>query len=178
MILSQMSNKLYNSYHPSPAGQMIGILLFAFCILFSAFDCYADSFSSSDLIRNAYEYDGREVIYQGEVIGEIMRRGEHAWVNISDGQNALGVWIGGDLLEDISFVGRYKTKGDIVEIKGIFNRACPEHGGDLDIHSKEVKKIQAGKLVPEKFAGAKQKLIFYLSGILAVIWILRRLKTR
>ncbi|MDP2927900.1 MAG: DNA-binding protein, partial [Candidatus Omnitrophota bacterium] len=54
---------------------------------------FSQSLSSSELINNAKEYDGKLIVYSGEVIGDVMLRGEFAWVNINDGQNALGAWM-------------------------------------------------------------------------------------
>ena len=42
----------------------------------STIDCYAQPLVSSvELIEKAKELDGKEVIYEGEVIGEVMTRG-------------------------------------------------------------------------------------------------------
>lgn len=93
---------------------------------------------SDDLINNAREYDKKEVVYSGEVIGDIMQRGEYAWINVYDGSNSIGIWITYDEAKKIKYTGSYRYKGDIVEVTGIFNRACPEHGGDFDIHAKSM----------------------------------------
>jgi hypothetical protein len=93
---------------------------------------------SDDLINNAKEYDKKEVVYSGEVIGDIMQRGEYAWINVYDGSNSIGIWITYDEAKKIKYTGSYRYKGDIVEVTGIFNRACPEHGGDFDIHAKSM----------------------------------------
>lgn len=93
---------------------------------------------SNDLIDNAKEYDKKEVIYSGEVIGDIMRRGDYVWINVLDGSNSIGIWIAYDEIKEIKYKGSYKYKGDIVEVTGIFNRACAEHGGDFDIHAKSM----------------------------------------
>jgi hypothetical protein len=93
---------------------------------------------SDDLINNAREYDKKEVVYSGEVVGDIMQRGEYAWINVYDGSNSIGIWITYDEAKKIKHTGSYRYKGDIVEVTGIFNRACPEHGGDFDIHAKSM----------------------------------------
>ena len=100
--------------------------------------------TSTELIDNAKEYDKKEVIYSGEVIGDIMKRGGYAWINVSDGSNAIGIWIPFEETEKIEYTGQYRYKGDTVKIIGIFNRACPEHGGDLDIHAKSIEVIERG----------------------------------
>ena len=99
---------------------------------------------SNDLIERAQEYDGREVVYSGEVIGDILDAGDHVWLNVSDGSNALGVWTDRDLAREIQVAGRYAQHGDTVQVTGIFLRACPEHGGDFDIHAKSVTLVQRG----------------------------------
>lgn len=121
-------------------GLMLGIF-FAASISIS----YAQEIiNSTKLINEAGQYDKEVVIYQGEVIGEVMVRGNHAWLNINDGDNAIGVWLEKDLVKDISYAGSYQTKGDYIEVTGVFNRDCLLHGGDLDIHASQMKKIQQG----------------------------------
>jgi len=88
------------------------------------------------------------VVYEGEVIGDVMGRGEYAWINVHDGQNAIGVWIDKALTKDILYTGSYQGRGDWLEISGTFQRACNLHGGDLDIHAQAIKKLaQAEKLL-------------------------------
>ncbi|MDI6605929.1 MAG: hypothetical protein QME65_02145, partial [Candidatus Omnitrophota bacterium] len=43
---------------------------------------FAQPVSSTELIENAQAYDGKRVAYAGEVIGDIMRRGNFAWLNV------------------------------------------------------------------------------------------------
>jgi len=124
--------------------------------VFFASPSYAQTVSSLELINNAKQYDGKTVTYQGEAIGDIMARGEHAWINLNDGYTAIGVWVRKNDIKDIAYLGNYRAKGDIIEVSGIFNRSCPEHGGDLDIHAREIKKIIPGgpsfsKLSVKKF---------------------------
>jgi hypothetical protein len=150
------------------------ILFFLFalhCLLFSA--CYAQPVSSTELIQNAQEYDAREVVYEGEVIGEVMLRKQGAWVNINDGENSIGVWMPLELAKTIKYQGGYKAKGDIVQVRGIFNRACVQHGGDLDIHALSLLKIKSGWLKPEKIIPAKRNLLAVLIVILCLILILK-----
>ena len=108
------------------------------------------SISSNELIENAIKYDKQIVVYSGEVIGDIMKRGDNAWINVSDGNNAIGVWLPYSETKIIKYAGRYDYKGDTVKIEGIFNKACPEHGGDLDIHSKKIEVLKEGYIVQKK----------------------------
>ena len=106
--------------------------------------------SSDELIEKAKDYDGKFVTYSGEVIGDIMRRGDNAWINVSDGKNAIGIWLPFDETKKIKYTGKYQYKGDMVKVEGIFNRACSKHGGDLDIHSQKFEVIKKGYKVPVK----------------------------
>ena len=65
--------------------------------------CYSQPLSSTELINNAKSYDGKTVVYEGEVIGDIMVRGAFAWINVNDGKNAIGIWLEKDLSKDIFF---------------------------------------------------------------------------
>jgi hypothetical protein len=160
---------------------MMKKLIFIFLIIgFSLsafyFFCYAEDVSSVELINNARQYDGKEVTYKGEVIGDIMTRKEFVWINVNDGVNAIGIWSNKDLVKDIVYTGNYKSRGDIVEVKGVFHRACLEHGGDLDIHIDELRKINSGMVIRERPGAAKIKQAFVLSGILGLALILSQLK--
>ena len=103
-------------------------------------------------------------------------RGEFAWVNINDGESALGVWMSAALAKEIKFTGNYKSRGDRLEIAGVFHRACLEHGGDLDIHAQSLRKIGNGRMVSEKLNFDKVSAILILLGALFLIWILTLFK--
>ena len=152
------------------------ILIILFLIFSAQKAVFSQSLSSGELIRNAKEYDGKLIVYSGEVIGEVMLRGAFAWVNINDGENALGAWMSAALAKEIKFTGNYKSHGDRLEIMGIFHRACLEHGGDLDIHVRSFLKINSGRMVKENFNSDKASLIFILLGALFLIWILTLFK--
>lgn len=155
------------------------VFLFLTCVLcLVTCDLFAQPISSTELINNAKQYDGETVGYSGEVIGDIMVRGEYAWVNVNDGEAAIGIWLNKDLTKDILYTGCYKAKGDRVEIVGVFHRACLQHGGDLDIHAQSIKKISPGRNTSEKLNLDKRNLAFVLFGVLFIVWILRQLKNR
>jgi len=132
---------------------------------------FAQTISSADLINKAKEYDNQTVVYQGEVIGEVMARGEFAWVNLNDGKNALGIWIKTDLAGQIANIGSYKSIGDLVEVSGVFHRACLAHGGDLDIHAESLRLIKSGNRVKEHLSSRRQKIAYGLGAILIILWI-------
>jgi hypothetical protein len=152
------------------------LAVFAFLVL--SFNCFAKLVSSTELINNAKLYDGKTVVYEGEVIGDIMVRGEFAWINVNDNQNAIGIWLDKGLIKDIMHTGSHKVEGDVVEITGIFHRACIEHGGDLDIHAQALRKVKDGKAIVERPNTGKRNLVFVLLGALCLVWILNQLKFR
>ena len=123
---------------------------------------------SNELIDHAIDYDKKEIVYSGEVIGDIMKRGQNCWINISDGDNAIGIWADESLAENIEYKGSYKYIGDEVKVTGIFNKACPEHGGDLDIHAQKIEITRKGYI-------NKRPINIYfilIAGILFVIAII------
>lgn len=153
-----------------------GFTLFALHLALSV--VFAQSISSAELINNADLYDGKTVTYAGEVIGDIMVRGDYAWINVKDGKTAIGVWVSSALVKDILYTGSYKSIGDGVEINGVFRRACPEHGGDLDIHAQAIRKTGTGRHLKEKLSVDKRNQVFILLGVLCLIWILTFLKRK
>ena len=118
--------------------------------------------------------------YEGEVIGDIMARGEYAWVNVNDDVNAIGVWAPKSMLKDIIHKGTYKEKGDWIEIKGVFHRSCAEHGGDLDIHAETLIKLKDGYIIAEPLDSAKKRyaVIFGIILVIVAVWkIYKKLST-
>lgn len=140
--------------------------------------CFASGINSGELIKNAKQYDGKLVTYSGEVIGDVMLRGKFAWVNISDGDNAIGVWMSADLAKDIKFSGSYRSKGDNYEVVGTFHRFCLQHGGDMDIHAQAIRKIASGRALNQRLNIDKKNLSIILLGILFSIWILTLFKKK
>jgi hypothetical protein len=126
-----------------------------------------------DLLNNAQAYDGRTVVYKGEVIGDIMIRGGHAWLHVNDGYIAIGIWVPRKLIRDISYAGDYRAKGDIVIISGTFHRSCLEHGGDLDIHAREIKKETPGAPV---ILSINMKKVYLGTGSLIIVLLFSALK--
>lgn len=121
--------------------------VFVFCIPTSALQMQTPSpIGLAELIINAEKYDNKKIEFEGEAIGNILYRNNGAWVNVSDADNsALGVFTDTDSAEEISVLGRYGTCGDMLLVTGTFNRACSEHGGDMDIHADHIEILSRGK---------------------------------
>jgi hypothetical protein len=109
---------------------------------------------SSELIDHAADYDGKTVVYEGEAIGDVLPRGDYAWLAVSDGDNTIGCYVKASDAEKVSYLGKYGIKGDTVRIRGVFFRACAEHGGDLDIHADSLEILHAGASVPQESSDA------------------------
>jgi hypothetical protein len=153
------------------------LFLFAILCLLLTITCaysYAQDPTSLDLINNAKQYDNKPVTYKGEAIGDIMTRGDHAWVHVNDGIIAIGIWAPKTMIGDISYVGDYQTKGDVVEVTGTFHRSCPEHGGDLDIHASEIKKITSGSLISRPVSKKKIRIGAYSLMLVTLIIALKK----
>lgn len=145
-----------------------GFLVLAGGMLFlSRIACFAEAVSSSELINKAKEYDGKTVSFSGEIIGDIMIREGHAWINLNDGKNAIGIWLKKELAKDVLYTGSYEARGDTAEASGRFNRACVEHGGDLDIHAQSLSKISPGNALT--YASDLKKISFAIGLFFAII---------
>ena len=149
------------------------ILMFGFWILNS--NGYAEIVSSRDLIEGARRHDGRIITYQGEAIGDIMKRGNFSWINISDADNAIGAWVPNDLVDEITLTGDYKHMGDYVEIIGEFHRACAKHNGELDIHVENLIILKKGQEREEIVSPVRKKAAFVFLGVAVCLGILKLL---
>ena len=121
---------------------------------------HAVEVNSASLVENASAWNGHVVTFTGEAIGEAMVRGKMAWIHLNDdaymwknieegaqlgGYNSgHAVWISADLAIKIRFFGDFKHEGDVVKIVGTFNAACPQHGGDMDIHASTLEIVRVG----------------------------------
>lgn len=149
------------------------LLLLTFALNFCISDSHAETISSNELIEKARSFDGKIVTYKGEAVTAILNRGEHSWINLNDGNNAVGIWCRSSDLNPVKSLGGYKERGDMLEIRGIFHRACPEHGGELDIHADSVKIIELGYKIKEKFDADRLKasaIIFLMAVIIIAIF--------
>jgi hypothetical protein len=141
-----------------------------FLILFAVPCAASDNLTKiNDLIEQSISLDNTEVTVQGEVIGEALERGEYAWININDTTNAIGIWVKKSDIDQIQFYGDYKHNGDIVKITGVFYRACSEHGGDVDIHCKDIEIVETGYSIKEQISSYKIIITAVLIIIAAII---------
>lgn len=127
--------------------------------------------TSGELVERADMFDGSVVVFRGEAIGEAMVRGNWAWLHVNDdsymernveeGQplgglnSGMPIWVPAAEAAEVMVFGDYRHEGDIIEVRGVFNAACPEHGGDMDIHAVYVDVIRSGREVQDPVSGSK-----------------------
>ena len=156
------------------SGKFIITVLFVSAALFG---CAAASFaeqakaSSGMLLDDPGLYDGRTISFEGEIIGDIMKQGRYAWININDGRAAIGVFAAAGDVKGLS-AGGYRRQGDIVRISGEFHNACPRHGGDMDIHADSVTVIIKSAVKEEIICPVEKRLAVLLAGVLCLLSIL------
>jgi hypothetical protein len=134
------------------------IVLFGLFILL-ALPVQASTVKINDLVEKAKEYDGQIVTLQAEAIGEVLERGDHAWININDTSNAIGVYVPLAEAQKISFFGDYANTGDTLVITGVMHNACKEHGGELDVHAETITVLKRGSVTSRPIP--VEKIIFF-----------------
>jgi hypothetical protein len=123
------------------------------------------------LIEKEKSFDGKKVVLEGEAIGDIMKRGDSAWINIRDESRAIGVWLPKSLAQKIKITGDYNFIGDTIRVIGIFNKSCPQHGGDTDIHAINISIIKPGRRIIHPLNKNKLYLALLLSAITLAMYL-------
>jgi len=149
--------------------------------------------SSGDLVEHPAQWDGKVIDFQGEAVGEVMRRGDSAWLHLNDdaysrkaaddialaGYNAgQAVWAPSELAAQVKICGDYSHRGDLVHVVGIFHAACPEHGGDMDIHAVKLEVVLPGSPIARAVSGVRAAAAAALSLVAAGLWLLWRRRHR
>lgn len=116
----------------------------------------AQPVKASDLIECPQLYDGRKVVYEGEVVRAILRRGDRAWVQVNDdayaldlgplpehrtavgGNSGIAVSIPAESATQLRHVGRHQQQGDVIRVSGTFHRADRADGGGPTIQAATV----------------------------------------
>jgi len=88
---------------------------------------------------------------------------------LNDGDNAVGIWCRSSSLSSVRFIGDYRNRGDILEVEGVFHRACPEHKGELDIHAASANIAETGFTVYERVGISR---LYISAGVFLLIILL------
>ena len=152
--------------------------------------------SSTQVYLCPSAYDGKEVTYVGEVVGELLPRRGGAWAQVNDDEYALvtgpvvghreragfntglSVWLEGDLVDRIAAPGRPALRGDVVLLRGTILRADPDDGGGITLRATELETL-AGPLQLEAPLHTLQAVIAVVLSLLAAgasrwAWQVRR----
>lgn len=96
--------------------------------------------SSGELYDCPETYDGRAVMFEGEVVGALLPRRTGVWAQLNDdvyathlgalpthrdfrgGNAGVGVFLTGDLADVVAAVGGPQTHGDVLRVTGTFER--------------------------------------------------------
>ena len=58
-----------------------------------AINVRANNYTINELIENGKRLNMNIVVLEAEAIGEVLERGDYAWVNVNDKTNAIGIWV-------------------------------------------------------------------------------------
>ena len=147
-------------------------------LLTFGYAAWAQSVAIQELINEIHKHDGKRVLIEGEAIGHVMKRGEHAWFNINDTTASMGVWAKAELADQIKFLGRHAVRGDIVRIDGVYYGRCPMHGGDADIHAHSMVIVKGGAKKELGYDQRKVNLLVFLIGLMVCLYIIKTLKSK
>lgn len=172
------------------AAILAALLLLVAAPAFAADTIPVNDPSSGTLVNKPKLYNGKRVTFTGEAIGEVMARGDYAWVHLNDdaymernveegaplkGYNSgMAIWVPADLTKQIDTYGDYKHEGSIVQVEGTFNAACKEHGGDMDIHADKLRVVRAGHAALDPIHPWKAGLAVLLVAAAGGLWSLER----
>lgn len=105
-----------------------------------------DVLTGAEVVALGADGNGQVVTIEGEAIGDILRGGrDHVWVNVLSGGTAVGVWVPRSLASAIETLGEFRARGDTIRATGVFNFACDQHGGELDVHATEFSVVAPGE---------------------------------
>ncbi|MCX6355253.1 MAG: hypothetical protein NTZ78_10175 [Candidatus Aureabacteria bacterium] len=129
------------------------------------------------LIAQARNYDGKEVVIVGELVGDIMARKEGCWLNIL-GKNgvAIGVMADRNSIRDVSIAGDYSHHGDYLRVKGTMYRFAANLGGETCIIAKEVTTIRKGYPVAHSLSWKRLAAGIVLTGASIIFGIIVRIQ--
>lgn len=182
------------------ARAIVGLLIgFALAAPGSAFAAEAPQPSPNDptsgeLVVDSKEWDGKTITFTGEVITEAQERGDYAWIHINDDAYYLenveegaplggynsghAVWLPTELTEEITYYGDHGHEGDVVTVTGVFNAACGQHGGDMDIHADSLEVAITGREAEDPVRTWKVFLALGLTVAAGATWAAQRNATR
>ena len=139
-----------------------------------------------DLASADSYYDNQIVQVLGEVVGDLIyETGDmtHCWITLdaptTELDEVIAVYMTTESARMIDTYGKYKTRGTMLQVRGIYHLACGEHQGISDIHADYVSVVQPGVTM-----GDTLELAPFLPGIVALagagvlVLVYRRLREK
>jgi aspartyl/asparaginyl-tRNA synthetase len=131
----------------------------------------SDTVFLGELFEEADKYEGQSVTVSGEAVGDIMRDGDVFWLNIRDGEFFIGVVLNEELKNKIKYLGRYKIRGDMVKVSGVYQVHCRQHRGERDIHADKLEIIRSGRELEEHIE-INEVILSIILAVATVIFVL------
>lgn len=152
--------------------------------------------SSNELFDCPQTYDGQRVEYRGEVVGALLARDGGVWTQLNDdvyagdigplpahrdyrgGNAGVGVLLPPELASQVRFVGGPQSRGDVLQIRGIFERVDPT-GEVAVIHADNGRVASPGGPNPDPVL-TDRRIVAVLAFVVAVVMVVaeRRVAAR
>ncbi len=143
------------------------------CIL--ATDRIYSSSELIDIVSKNPSMNGRPVVLEGEVISEPIERRDGCWINVTDGNLAIGVFFNDcQQTKSVKVWGQHLYKGDTVRIEGKVFNADKLTDGELDMQGESLTVIEPGYPISMPVPLWKILLAVFL-GSLALYLVIERL---
>ena len=104
-----------------------------------------------DILSEPSSKEGQTVQFTGEAIGDAVSEAPldgAVWVMVASTtegiEGGISVLMSAEQANQIDHFGRYGVTGTIVQVRGVFHQACPEHEGLLDLHATNVAVVTKG----------------------------------
>ena len=111
--------------------------------------------SITDLSTADTYYDKQTVQVTGEVVGDRITAGDgrHCWLQLASPSDSstVSVYLTNESADKVDTYGAYGRKGTMLQVRGTFNLACPDHDGASDLHAQVVTVTEKGKATPDEF---------------------------
>lgn len=156
-----------------------------------------DRLSSDQVYACPAAWDGKEVTFVGEAIGEVLPRRGGAWVQVNDDAYALetgpllghreragfnsglSVWLPDGLHERIDGVGRHAQRGTVVQLEGTILRADPDDGGGTTLRADSLEVLAPSVQLDEPFHTLQAVVAGVLAlGAIGALLVARRARRR
>jgi hypothetical protein len=150
--------------------------------------------SSTAVVECPDLFDGRQVTYVGEVVGDILHRDGGAWLLVNDDDYALevgpagaggelrgansglAVWLPDPLPDELTRAGGHGWRGDVIEVNGTIHRVDPADGGGLTLRADDIVVLAEARRADPPFNGPQGLLATVLVVVVIAVFAIDRRK--